>query len=242
MGAQTIQNRLRSVGLRARRSFRGPTLTANHRQRRLNWAQNHLRWRRNQWNNVLFTDESRFMLREVDGRRRVYRRTGERYLDACCERCEAYGGGSVMIWTGITARHKTNVVFVDGTLTGVRYRDEILNRHVIPFIQRHDGVFQQKNARTHVARVCKDVLQRQNIDFLPWPALSADMSPIEHLWDLLGRRVRQQRQQPRMLNELRQALAFEWQRLPQRLVRQLIGSMRRRCAALIAAHGGYTRY
>ena len=240
VSAQTIRNRLRSVGLRARRPFRAPTLTVNHRQRRLNWAQNHLRWRRNQWNNVLFTDESRFMLREVDGRHRVYRRTGERYLDACVEHRDAYGGGSVMIWVGITARHKTAVVFVDGRLTGVRYRDEILNRHVVPFIQRHGGVFQQDNARLHVAPVCIDFLQRQNIDVLPWPALSADMSPIEHLWDLLGRRVRQRRQQPRTLNELRQALAFEWRRLPQRLVRQLIGSMRRRCAALIAARGGYT--
>ena len=51
VSAQTIRNGLRSVGLRARRPFRGPTMTVNHRQRLLNWAQNHLRWRRNQWNN-----------------------------------------------------------------------------------------------------------------------------------------------------------------------------------------------
>ena len=47
VSTQTIRNRLRSVGLRAGRPFRGPTLTVNHRQRRLNWVQNHLRWRRN---------------------------------------------------------------------------------------------------------------------------------------------------------------------------------------------------
>ena len=52
VSAQTVLNRLRSVGLRARRQFRGPTLTVNHRQRRLYWAQNHLRWRRNQWPNL----------------------------------------------------------------------------------------------------------------------------------------------------------------------------------------------
>ena len=68
------------------------------------------------------------------------------------------------------------------------------------------------------------------------------MSPIEHLWDMLGRRVRQRRQQPRTLNELRQALAFEWQRLPQRLVRQLVGSMCRPCQSLIELRGGYIRY
>ena len=97
VSAQRIRNRLKSVGLRARRPFRGPTLSVNPRQRRLNWAQNHLRWRRNQWNNILFTDKTRFMLRKVDGRCCVYRRTGEHYLDACVERRDAYGGGSVMI-------------------------------------------------------------------------------------------------------------------------------------------------
>ena len=145
---------------------------------------------------------------------------------------------AVMIWAGINSRHKIDLVFINGRLTGVRYRDEILTRHVVPFIRRHGGVFQQDNARPHVARVCIDFLQRQNIDVLPRPALSADMSPIEHLWNMLGRRVRQRRQQPATLNELRNALVFEWQRLLQRLV----GSMRRRCQALIAARGGYIRY
>ena len=96
---------------------------------------------------MLFSDESRFMLKEVDGRLRVYRRRGERYLDDCVERRDAYGGGSVMIWAGINSRHKTDLVFINGRLTGVRYRDEILTRHVVPFIRRHGGVFQQDNAR-----------------------------------------------------------------------------------------------
>ena len=62
VSAQTIRNRLRSVRLRARRPSSGPTLTANHRQMRFNWARDHVRWRRFQWNSVLFTDELRFML------------------------------------------------------------------------------------------------------------------------------------------------------------------------------------
>ena len=141
----------------------------------------------------------------------------------CLERRDAYGGGSIMIWAGITATHKTDVVFVDGRLNGVRNRDEILNRYVAPFIQRHGGILQQDNV-------------------LPWPTLSADMSPIEHLWDVLGRQLRQRCQQPWTLNELRQALVLEWRRLPQRLLRRLVGSIRRRCESLFAARGGYTRY
>ena len=44
-------------------------------------------------------------------------------------------------------------------------------------------------------------LTSYNIIVLPWPALSADMSPIEHLWDMSGRREHQRRQQPRTLND-----------------------------------------
>ena len=41
---------------------------------------------------MLFSDELRLMLKEVDGRLRVYRRRGERYLDDCVVRRDAYGG------------------------------------------------------------------------------------------------------------------------------------------------------
>ena len=46
------------------------------------------------------------------------------------------------------------------------------------------------NARPHVARINRQFLNRYNVDVLPWPAVSPDMNPIEHIWDYLGRKVR----------------------------------------------------
>ena len=84
---RTFQRRLAEAGLHARRLYRGPMLTQRHCQRRLEWARRHLRWRQ-----VLFTDESRFLLRRVDGRTRVYRRHGERFADNCVLRHDHFGG------------------------------------------------------------------------------------------------------------------------------------------------------
>jgi hypothetical protein len=104
MSEQTVRNRLRDGGLRARSPYVGLVLSARRRQLRLAWARRHLRFTRADWGRVLFTDESRFNLRRSDGRSRVYRRTGERYSDVCVRERGQYGGGSVMVWAGISPK------------------------------------------------------------------------------------------------------------------------------------------
>jgi hypothetical protein len=47
---------------------------------------------------------------------------------------QSFGGGSVMVWGGITAHGRTPLVVVAGNLTGIRYRDEMVQPYVIPFI------------------------------------------------------------------------------------------------------------
>ena len=50
---------------------------------RLQWAQRHFSWGRQQWARVLFSDGSRFNLSHHDGRIRVFIRRGERFGDNC---------------------------------------------------------------------------------------------------------------------------------------------------------------
>ena len=94
---QTVRNRLRGIGLRARRPLRRPRLTQAHRAARRVWAGQNRRWTRQDWANVLFTDESRFLLEPDDRRIRVWRRQGERFTDDCIQERAAFGGGSVMV-------------------------------------------------------------------------------------------------------------------------------------------------
>ncbi len=51
-----------------------------------------------------------------------------------------------------------------------RYRDEILRPIVVPLIHNHHLMLQHDNARPHVARICKQFLEAENIPVLAWPA------------------------------------------------------------------------
>ena len=239
---QTVRNRLREHGLQARRPYRCLPLTAARRRVRLDWARQHLNWNAIRWNSVLFTDESRFKLSVADGRTRVWCRRGERYADAKVLERDRWGGPSVMVWAGVSYRHKTLLLFIEGNLNAVRYRDEILTPTAVPFVLRHRLVFQQDNARPHSARVSQDYLRQNNVQVLDWPPFSPDLSPIEHLWDILDRRIRRRVPAPGSVRQLREALQEEWENIRQEEIRTLINSMHRRCQAVVDARGGHTRY
>ena len=73
-----------------------------------------------------------------DGHGHVYRWEGERYADACVVQRLSFGGGSVMVWKGITAHHRTQLEVINCNLTGIRYCDEeVLHSHVLQFLQFH---------------------------------------------------------------------------------------------------------
>jgi transposase len=227
---------LREFGLRARRPYIGFPLTRARRARRMAWLAVHgpRQFPMRQWRRVFFTYESRFTLFRPDDRRRVYRRRGERFTDACVlER---------MVWGGISHGLKSPLIVIAGNLTGVRYRDEILRLVAVPFVQQHHLIFQQHNAWPHVARVCQDFLANHSINPLDWPPYNPDLSPIEHLWDEMDRRVRERRNSPATLDQLRVALLEEWDNIPMRRINALINSMHRRIRAVTDARGVHTRY
>ncbi len=107
---------------------------------------------------------------------------------------------AVMGWTCVCYGQGTQVHFIDGILNAQRYRDEILRPIVVPFIHDHHLMLQHDNAWPHVARICTQLLEAENIPVLAWPAYSPDMSPIEHVWDALDRRIRQRVPVPVSIN------------------------------------------
>ena len=140
---------------------------------------------------------------------------------------------------------RTDMVAIrNGTLTALRYRDEILHPVVRLFAGAigPDFIMMDDNARPHRARVVQEYLERESIERMDWPAVSPDLNPIEHVWDQLQYRLSQRPNQPQTLDDLENALREEWNNLPQQNLETLIMSMQRRCQAVLRAHGGHTEY
>ncbi|GFW72086.1 transposable element Tcb1 transposase [Trichonephila clavipes] len=76
---QTISRHFAEANLKSKRPFRALPLTQEHRQLRLQWCQTRSRWNVTDWQKVVFSDESRFVLGTDDNRVRVWWRPGERY-------------------------------------------------------------------------------------------------------------------------------------------------------------------
>lgn len=146
-----------------------------------------LGWQRRNWSRVLISGETKFNLLHFDGRTRVCRRRGERLAPNLIQELRPFGGRGVRvcgaIWNG-----QTRLVTIPRYLTAQRYRDEGLRYFVLSFLRQHqETVFQNDNARLHTARLTTDFLNCHNVDFFPCPYRLSDLSPIEQLWDILGR-------------------------------------------------------
>ncbi|GFT49568.1 transposable element Tc1 transposase [Trichonephila clavipes] len=163
-------------------------------------------------NGLTHRDESRFNLWDHDDCIRVRHYVGERCLPEC-----------------VIERHS-------GLTIGVM-------PEVVLFLQCLPGVtFQQDNARPNVAKTVRDFCSFQHMHLLPWPAYSLDMSRIEHVWDLIGRRLARDLRPAVSKDELLLRIQAIWNFLPKADIQNLFDSMPRRIAALIAARGGHTKY
>ena len=85
--------------------------------------------------------------------------------------------------------------------------------------------------KPHFAQFVRGCSCQANI--MNWLAMSPDLSPIEHLWDEMKRRLQAQPNQPRNLNQLERDLRIIWNNIPQALIQRLIGSVRRCCRAFV---------
>ena len=239
----TVRRRLRSVGLMGRVAKKKPLLRSANRKKRLQWARDHKNWSIDDWNRVLWTDESKF---EVFGSKRrtfVRRRSNEKMLDACLTPSVKHGGGNVMIWGCFGNGRVGNLFQIKGILDQRGYHS-ILQRQAIPSGQRVIGrnfIMQQDNDPKHTSKLCTTYLEKKEaagiLSVMKWPAQSPDLNPIELLWEQLDWKVREKC--PTSKSDMWNLLQQAWNEITPEYLTKLTARMPKICKALIAAKGGF---
>ncbi|GFT40416.1 transposable element Tc3 transposase [Trichonephila clavipes] len=234
------EDRFLALSARRRRTTTVPQLVADHFQasgRRISATTV-----RNRLHNA---DESRFTMESDSGRLLIWREQRTRYHQSNTVERHSYRGGGILVWAGISLGGHTDLhVFHGGTVTGLRYRDEILDPYVRPYAAAigNDFILMDDNARPYRARIVEEYLEDHGLERMEWPARSPDLNSIEHLWDYLGREVAALNPPPRSLHELKQGLLCVWSSLPIPVSDNLINSMGNRCRQCIQVRGGHIPY
>ncbi|GFV94324.1 transposable element Tcb1 transposase [Trichonephila clavipes] len=88
-----------------------------------------------EWNEIVFTDESRICLQHHDGQIRVWRELEERMLNSCVMHRHSGTAPDIMVWGGIGYHSCTLLVRIADTLNSQRYISKMLKLVVLPCLQ-----------------------------------------------------------------------------------------------------------
>ncbi len=168
----TTHQTLKQMGSSSRRPHRVPLLSAKNRTRRLQFTQAHQNWTIEEWKNVTWSDESRFLLRHSDGRVRIWRKEHESMDTSCLVSTVQAGVGGLMVW-GIFSWHTlVPLKPIEHCLNATAYLS-IVADHVHPFMTTmypsSDGYFQQANAP------CEDMCIPVNVVLISYPDFCEDV-------------------------------------------------------------------
>ncbi|GFV99817.1 transposable element Tcb1 transposase [Trichonephila clavipes] len=121
------------------------------------------------------------------------------------------------------------------------YISKELEPVLIPYLQGlATTIFQQDNVRPHVARIVHRFFVNHQIELLPLPARTPDLSPIENMWSMVAERLTQIIPLAATPHHLCQRVEFAWYAVPQEHTQGLFESMPRRVVAMISNNGGYS--
>ncbi len=168
---------------------------------------------------------------------------GREAQNPCCLKSSVKFPQSVMSWGAMSSAGVGPPCFLKFTVNAAIYQD-ILERFMLPsadkFYGDADFIFQQDLAPAHTAKGTKSWFNDHDVTLLDWPANSPDLNPIENLWSIVKRKMRDTR--PNNADDLKAAIKATWTSITSEQCHKLIASMPHIIDAVIHAKWGPTKY
>ncbi|EIE89756.1 hypothetical protein RO3G_14467 [Rhizopus delemar RA 99-880] len=151
-------------------------------------------------------------------------------------------GGGAMVWRCFWGEDFGPLEIIDTSSVDQETYINILANRFHPWLanvtvyQERGFIFREDGDSCHTggyARWWKETHQIKGFGY--WPAQSPDLSPIEHVWNALERRIERKRSPVKKLEQLKVALREEWERIDDEFAYRLVRSMKRRCETVIKA-------
>jgi hypothetical protein len=237
---------MKKLGMKAVVKKKRPLLSARHRKERLDFAIAHKDWTMEDWKRVVWSDETKINHLGSDGRKWMWKKAGEGLSDRLVEGTLKFGGGSLMMWGCMLWEGVGYGCKIDGRMDAELYT-QILEDELQQTLEHYgkevtDIIFQQDNDPKHKSKRATKWFEDHEYLVMMWPAQSADLNPIEHLWVYLKKKLNEYPEPPKEILKLWERAEAEWNKIPVEVCQNLIESMPRRMEAVIKAKGGNTKY
>ncbi|GFW77971.1 transposable element Tcb1 transposase [Trichonephila clavipes] len=201
-------------------------------------------WTPQQWQNVIWSDESTFTLFQTTGRVYVGRTPKEAFAPECILPTVKHEGGSHLVW----GRYSLGpIVTLHGKVKAAHYVN-ILEDQVHPFVQTsfpgECPLYQDDNAPINTAKIVQEWFAEHEgeVGHLDWPLQSHDLNIIEHLWGYLESKLHAPFPPPSTISALETAPHEEWLHIPLQVAHDLYASIPRRIQSVIQSKEGQTPY
>ena len=153
-----------------------------------------------------------------------------------------------MIWGCISAEGRGGLWFLPQgkTVTADLYLQILQEKLPVWMDQRHCTIFQHDGAPAHSSKKVKqwltEWLQENESEMLHgWPGNSPDLNVIENAWVMVKKKVAEMK--PTSRDDLISKIKQVWvQQITPEYCKELVRSMPRRIASVLAAKGGPTKY
>ncbi|KAK3575061.1 hypothetical protein QTP86_019760 [Hemibagrus guttatus] len=225
----TISNTLHRQGLKSCSARHVSLLKPVHVRAHLKFAREHLDDPEEDWENVIWSDETKIELFGKNSTCRVWRRKNAELQPKYTIPTVKHGGGNIMLWGCFSAKGPGRLIRVKERMNGAMYH-EILSKNLLPSARalkmKRGWVFQHDNDPKHTARATKEWLRKKHFKVLERPSQSPDLNPIENLWRDLKIRVAQR--QPQNITALEEICMEEWAKLPATVCKNLVVTYRKR--------------